>query len=191
MIYLAGYLAVGVVILAVVFISHRLTTKDESQSLKGLLDAVNPERKTLRYRILNNVVVPVLAGVAVVAVWPVVIVMKIKEMFSKSAETPVEEEKAFAVARGDLLERMAIRDIEGREGVVDPMGAVPDLPFGHLNAAWMKFLTGVGPEDAIWLFSSNWTNTWGRNEVRAGYVVVHGDSIGPHFLTVWKTRDGT
>jgi len=31
LIYLAWYLAVGVVILAVVFISHRLTTKDEFQ----------------------------------------------------------------------------------------------------------------------------------------------------------------
>jgi len=185
------YLAAGVVILAVVFISHRLTTKGELTSSKSLvLDGLIPERRALRYRFLNDVVVPVLAGMAVVFAWPVVIAMRVRAIFFKGAEMPVEERKAFAVSRGDLLEWLAIGAIEGREGVVDPMEAVPDVPFGHLNAAWRKFLAGVGPEDAIWSFSTNWTNTWGRKEVRAGYVVVRGDSIGPHFLTVRRTLDG-
>ena len=190
MIYLAWYLAVGVVVLAVIFIAHRLSKKDESQSLSDLLDAVNPERKTLQYRILNNIVAPVVAAVLVVAVWPVAIVMKAKEIFSKKTDTATEEEKKFAVAQGDLLEQLAITEIEQRELVVDPMNAVPDLPFGHLHAAWAKFLEDVGPEGAIWSFSANWTTTWGRKELRAGYVVVRGDSIGPHFLTLWKTLDG-
>ncbi len=30
-----------------------------------------------------------------------------------------------------------------------------------------------------------WT-TWGRKEIRAGYVAVRGGTVGAHFLTVWK-----
>jgi hypothetical protein len=69
-IYLYWYLGIGVAVLAVVFSAHRLTKKDEPESLRDLLDAVNPDRKRLSYRILNDVVAPVLAAVAVVVVWP-------------------------------------------------------------------------------------------------------------------------
>lgn len=75
------------------------------------------------------------------------------------------------------------------ERLIDPLKAVPELPFGHLHAAWLKFVEGVTPEDAIWSFSAKWTNGWGRKELMAGYAVVRGDSIGPHFLTLWKSVD--
>lgn len=189
MIYVAWYLALGVVVLAVIFVSHRLTRKDESRSLSELLDAVNPERKTLQYRILNNIVAPVVAAVLVAVVWPVAIAMKAKEIFSRKQDGEVREEKKFAVAQDDLLEQLSITEIERRERVVDPMNAAPDLPFGHLHVAWLSFIQGVGPEDAIWSFSANWTNSWGRKELMAGYVVVRGHAICRHFLTVWKSID--
>ena len=189
MTYLAWYLAVGIVVLAVIFISHRVAKQDGAESLSNLLDAVNPERKTLQYRILNNIVAPVFAGVFVVAVWPVAIVMKAKELFSKQADTAIDAEKKFSVSRADLLEQLDIRAIEERERIIDPLKAVPELPFGHLHARWVKFIEGVAPDDAIWSFSAHWTNTWGRKEQLAGYVVVRGESIGPHFLTLWKSVD--
>ena len=84
-----------------------------------------------------------------------------------------------------IKERLSIEDIEARERVIDPLGAVPELPFGHLHSAWKAFLEGISPDDALWSFSANWTR-WGRKELRDGYVIVRGDIIGAHFQTVWK-----
>ena len=47
MIYLYWYIGVGVAVLAVVYGAHRLTKEKESESLRDLLDTVNPDRKKL------------------------------------------------------------------------------------------------------------------------------------------------
>lgn len=186
MIYLYWYLGIGAAVLAVVFGAHRLTKKDEPESLHDLLDAVNPDRKKLSYRILNNVVAPVLAAVAVVVVWPAALYMKGKEIFGKRSESAPDDEPEFAVERSHLQERLIDLQIEAREMVTDPLGAVPDLPFGHLNAAWKTFAEGVGADDELWSFTAPWQTTWGRREVRSGYVVVRGGVPAAHFLSMWK-----
>lgn len=186
MIYLYWYLGIGVAVLAVVFGAHRLTKKDEPESLRDLLDAVNPDRKKLSYRILNNVVAPVLAAVAVVVVWPAAVYMKGKEIFGKKSEAALEEEREFAVERGNLQERLTVAQIEAREVVTDPLKAVPELPFGHLNGSWKQFLEGQPEGGELWSFSARWQTTWGRKELRSGYVMVQNGAPGAHFLTVWK-----
>ncbi len=184
MIYLYWYLGVGAAVLAIVFGAHRLTKAHESESVRKLLDAVNPEREKLSYRILNNCVAPALAAVAIVVVWPVVICMKGKEVFSKKGSSAVQEEREFAVERAHLHEPLTVAQIEAREVVEDPLGAVPTLPFGHLNAAWKTFVDGVAGDEELWSFTAPWQTTWGRKEIRTGYVVVRGGSPAKHFLTM-------
>lgn len=186
MIYLCWYMGVGIAVLAVVYGAHRLAKEKESESLRELLEAVNPDRKKLSYRILSNVVVPVLAAVAVVVVWPAAVYMKGKEIFGKKRESALDEEREFAVERSHLQERLTVPQIEAREMVTDPLAAVPDLPFGHLNAAWKTFIGTAGVGDEVWSFTAPWQTTWGRKEVRAGYVIVRGGVPASHFLTVWK-----
>ena len=144
MIYLYWYLGIGAAVLAIVFGAHRLTKEHESESIREILDAVNPERKKLSYRILNN------------------------------------------FERAHLHEPLTVPQIEAREAVEDPLGAVPNFPFGHLNAAWKTFIEGVAADEELWSFTAPWQTTWGRKEIRTGYVVVHGGSPAKHFLTMWK-----
>ncbi|CAM5793949.1 hypothetical protein OPEN69S_03353 [Ottowia pentelensis] len=186
MIYLYGYLGIGIAVLAVVYGAHRLTKEKESESLRELLDAVNPDRKKLSFRILNNIIAPVLAAILVVAVWPVAVYMKVKEMLQKKESNGFPEEREFAVEREHLLERMTVQEIEMREIVTDPLQAAPELPFGHLHAAWKDFLKGHAEGGELWSFSALWQTTWGRKELRSGYVLVENGSPGAHFLTVWK-----
>ena len=186
MIYLYWYIGVGVAVLAVVYGAHRLTKEKESESLRDLLDTVNPDRKKLSYRILNNVVAPVLAAILVVAVWPVAVYMKAKEMLQKKDGTEIEKEREFAVERQHLQERLTVQEVERREVVTDPLKAVPELPFGHLNAAWQEFLNGHVDGGELWSFSARWQTTWGRKELRSGYVVVRDGAPCAHLLTVWK-----
>lgn len=186
MIYLYWYLGIGVVVLAVVYGAHHMTKGKESESIRDLLEAVNPDRKKLSYRILNNFVAPVLAAIAVVAVWPVAVFMKAKELFQKKESYVSPEEREFVVEREHLLERLTVQEIERREVVADPLKAAPELPFGHLNAAWQDFLKGHADGAELWSFSARWQTTWGRKELRCGYVVLHDGVPGTHFLTVWK-----
>lgn len=186
MIYLYWYLGIGVVVLAVVYGAHHLTKEKESDSLRELLESVNPDRKKLSYRILNNFVAPVLAAILVAAVWPVAVYMKVKEMLLKRESYVSPDEREFAVERDHLLERLTEQEIERREVVADPLKAAPELPFGHLNAAWLEFLKGRAEGTELWSFSARWQTTWGRKELRCGYVVVQDGAPGTHFLTVWK-----
>ena len=186
MIYFYWYLGIGAVVLAVVYGAHHLTKKKESDSLRDLLEAVNPDRKKLSYRILNNFVAPVLAAILVVVVWPVAIYLKVKELFQKKESYVSPEELEFAVESEHLLERLTVEEIERLEVITDPLKAAPDLPFGHLNAAWQEFLQGKADGVELWSFSTQWQTTWGRKELRCGYAVVQDGAPGAYFLTVCK-----
>lgn len=186
MIYLYWYLGIGVSVLVLVYGEHRLTKEDESEWFNDLLDAENPDRKKLSFRILKNIVVPVFASVAVVILWPAAAYMLITEHFTKKIKPALKEEREFAVERGHLQERLTVQEIEARERVEDPLGAVPNLPFGHLNAAWRDFLDGCSDGDELWSFTARWETTWGKKELLAGYVLVRNGCPGAYFLTLQK-----
>ena len=169
MIYLYCYLGIGVAVLAVIYGAHRLKKDKESESLHEMLEALNPDREKLSYRILKNIVAPVLTATLVVAAWPVAAYMNVRMMLKKKAASVVEKEREFAVEPQHLLERLTVQEIETREVVTDPLMAAPELPFGHLNAVWQEFLHGKADGDEVWSFSARWQTTWGRNELRSGY----------------------
>lgn len=186
MIYLYWYLAIGVAVLTFIYGAHRLTKEKKSDSIRDLLDAVNPDRKKLSYRLIDNIAAPIIAAVLIVVFWPVAAYIQAREMGQRKRRADLAEEREFAVERQHLLERLTVPEIEMREVVADPLKAAPELPFGHLNAAWQKFVHGKADGSELWSFSVRWQTSWGRKELRSGYVVVHGGAPGAHFLTVWK-----
>ena len=121
-----------------------------------------------------------LAAGVVVAIWLYV------AKFRKASGAPVPE-RVFAVKRADLLEKLTVAQIEARERVQDPLGAVPDLPFGHLHAAWQVFLAECQPGDKLWSFSARWPGDWRGEEQREGYVRVRLTGPGPAFETVRRS----
>lgn len=184
--YFYYYLAVGIVVMLVVFISHRLTRNPESDLKDDLMNSLYPERKRFWYQFLVNRLVPLMAGMLMVVVWPVAIYIKAKDIFSnKTVKIPKidETDKEFAVNRKDLLQKMSINEINLLEKVYDPMGAAPNVAFGHLNPAWGKFISGLQPQDEIWTFSANWTSFWGSKDVRTGYAVLRGGEVGDYFMS--------
>jgi hypothetical protein len=82
------------------------------------------------------------------------------------------------------VQRLALAEIEAREQVTDPLGAVPALPFGHLHAAWQAFLNGQDELIELWSFASTADNEWGDPVYREGYVVVQDGSPSRYFITV-------
>ncbi len=130
--------------------------------------------------ILERFLVPLLGFTLALIGWPVLVYCFIKEHWFPALP---HAEKIFAVERAHLGVLMSQEDIEALERVHDPMRAVPDLPFGHLNAAWLDFLVQLSEGDVLWTFSATWQGDWGDPEDRAGYVIVHENlKIGSHFL---------
>lgn len=187
MIYLYWYLGVGVLILAVFFGARRLTESRKPESLSDVHESVNPDRSKLSYRILRNIIAPLMAAVFVVAVWPVAVYVKLKEVLQKRGRTDVAADREFAVEHEHLQEELTSQEVERREVVIDPLKAAPELPFGHLNAAWKRFLDkGAHGGCELWSFSAPWQTVWGRKEMRSGYVMVKDGKPGAYFLTEWR-----
>ncbi len=192
MIYLYWYLGIGIVLLFAIFISKQIAQPNEFDEIAALVQATDPRRNNWWWKPLDSVILPIVASMVFVVVWPIGIALKVKDMVyvhrsrSPKIETPPKE---FAVSRASLQKRWTVAEIEAAEVVVDPMGAAPRSPFGHLNPAWETFKESILDDDQLWSFSAPWTPEWGANEIREGYVVLRGEAIGPHFLTRWVVLD--
>ena len=94
--------------------------------------------------------------------------------------------REFAVEPVHLQAWLTLGEIEARERVDDPLGAVPNVPFGHLNAAWRTFLASRASGDELWSFTAPWRTWLLQPELRSGYALVRNGTPVAHFLTVWK-----
>ncbi len=103
MIYLYWYIGIGAVFLPVIFISHQLTKSPADDRLSELLQAADPRRDRWWWKPLNNVVVPILAAVMVLTVWPIAIYWKAKEMVDARRIKNEEPHKEFAVILNSFL----------------------------------------------------------------------------------------
>ena len=185
---LAIYLGVGGLILAVIYVHHRLTTTERSDWVNAALRASDPERHTLRYRILADAVAPTLAALFIWALWPIALAMAAKwRLDAKRDERRSNEERAAresrpAVEQSELIERFSVQAIEALETVSDPLQAAPAVPFGHLGARWMTFRANFQPEDELWSFAAVRTDEWGSKEHTRGYAIVRDGSVIAHFV---------
>jgi hypothetical protein len=108
---------------------------------------------------------------------------KKKTMTNNLATTPLEPSKKFAVKVDHLQKQWSLAQVKHAEMVVDPLGAVPALPFGHLNSVWEDFKQLLEEGDEIWSFMGTWKAEWGHEEVYEGCVIVRGETIGDYVLT--------
>ena len=94
--------------------------------------------------------------------------------------------REFAVEPVHLQAWLTLEEIEAREMVDDPLGAVPHVPFGHLNAAWRTFLESRANGDELWSFTAQWQTWLLQPELRSGYALVRNGTPVAHILTVCK-----
>ena len=171
-----GDLVAGALLLALlaVLVRHLRHRRRRSHVDAALKDALRPERRAWRLPVRQDRRLGTLAEIA--------------------------PPRAFAVQRADLRERLSLADAEARERVHDPLQAVPNLPFGHLNTAWKALCRdwrdgvadAVGDADTgdeLWSFSTLWEDDRGWREQRGGYVIVRCGQPGRFILTTCKAMD--
>lgn len=182
MIYLYGYLAIGVVYGLSVWIVHALRSRKDELS-EAVIAALGKAKAGQSFSFLEDIFVPFWAIVLIVTAWPLVVVMSIcdKRRFKRNRHDDGEEQ--FAVAAEDLLERLTIQEIEQREMVIDPLHSVPELPFGHLHPVWVKFKDALGEQDAVYSFTKIWHPplSFYHQEV-SGYACVRGEQPEQYML---------
>lgn len=186
MTYVYGYLGIGLFVLIAVYSAHRLTRDKWKNELRDALEATKRASGPSFFSVLDDLVAPIFACLFVIVAWPIALYMKGKDILSNGKDRKVPERIEFAVSPQNLQTELTVAQVEARETVIDPLGAAPMSPFGHLNAVWKDFLDGLAEGDQIWSFSAQWQPKWGQPELRSGYVLVRHGVPANYFVTARK-----
>lgn len=122
-------------------------------------------------------------------VWPPVLVWAIVGLCGPSAMWRLQLPAAsFYCKPHHLRKPMTQVEVEKLGVVVDPLGRVPSLPFGHLNAGWLAHLGEEAEGFALWYFevprkpaSSIRAEETARFEYR-GFAWVKGRKVKAEFV---------
>jgi hypothetical protein len=189
LLYLQIYFGVGLVVCLAVVISHLWMKRRQASSLTDALKSLNPSRQRFWYRVLEDVVVPGLAFILVWLVWPAAIGFKFFEMYQKKDAAANSERlakaKVFVLKEEALLREMTVTEIEQANMVIDPLGAAPNLPFGHLHAVWVEFRDGLGVGETVHLFESVGPNAF-RKQLIWGYAVCKAGRVERFMTAGWR-----
>jgi len=105
--------------------------------VKEMMSAIENDKSTAekRRKFFRNIAVGGLA----IAAWPLTFTILVNELrSSRKNDREFNEEPEFVCKSKDLLEIVSATEVEANSKVLDPMGRVPDLPFGHLNKGWRR-----------------------------------------------------
>lgn len=102
-----------------------------------------------------------------VMLWPIVATYAAMAWWEKRSRNPV-----FHVRPWHLGQRLTVAETEEKEMVFDPLGAVPLLPFGHLNMNWKYFRQTLADDDFLYAFDVVWRVNRLTTERRTGYARV-------------------
>ena len=214
--YAAIYFGLGLVVSLIVLAAHLANKRKESKFSRDIMKALNPKREAFLYRVLEDVIVPTLAFFLVWLVWPVVFVLKVKDIFKKKSQAVLNEpdsdliqnrnsnrnsnsnpnpnpedleELAFALNDFELTRQVTIEEVERTNLIQDPMEAVPNIPFGHCNARWVVFKDALQENETLWEFEST------RSELKGvqamwGYAVKRDGRVDRFITTCWKLKIG-
>jgi hypothetical protein len=158
-----------------------------SQFARNLLHALGQE-KSLTDRLLD-IIIYAIAVICVALGWPL---FGIWAMFQSRKEAALEIERNkpdFNCLPGHLITKVDPYDAEVTSYVIDPLGTVPPLPFGHLNQGWVNFLAEMlEPDDEMWSFYIPKGSECGKHRFAAssdilGYAKVRNGEILGEFIT--------
>jgi hypothetical protein len=88
----------------------------------------------------------------------------------------------FVVQTSHLIAAFTLEEVEAQLMIHDPLGAVPAVPMGHLNAVWVNYRAQLTPKSGLWSFSADRPVSEDQSQILEGYVVSDGQKIGRHLI---------
>jgi hypothetical protein len=184
-ILVGAYLSTGLLVALALYLTRPRLSED-MQCLEEALEFSTfylPEGKQSSFSRTSAIAVGyLLAGLIAIGAWPAAFYQRWQFIRSERKNARRRRErfstrKEFQVQPVNLIARMTIGEIEVHETVQDPLNAVPNLPFGHLNAAWEELKSCIRPGDEIWTFSAQWQIPMRKPQIREGYAVVRAREV--------------
>jgi hypothetical protein len=158
-----------------------------SEFARGLLAAIGKKRS-----IADNLINSFAYTITLLCIafgWPLFGIWAIFQS-RKDAALEIERNKPnFNCLSEHLITKLEPHDAEIASYVIDPLGTVPPLPFGHLNQGWVNFLAEMlEPEDEMWSFYIPKDSDYGKHRLLAksdirGYAKVRNGEILGEFIT--------
>lgn len=184
--WLAIYMLPGALYLVYNLIS--LYRNKQSRFVSEVLRAIN--KKSVLRQALEDGLAYSVAGICVLVAWPAFLVWRIRHPTQKEEDhmKKVAEDGDFICKPEYLVSETSPIEAEVFNQIHDPLGKVPNLPFGHLNGAWVQFLSSMLDErDVMWSFfipkgSAITTYRIMTSDVR-GYAHVREGKIMGEFIT--------
>ena len=129
-------------------------------------------------------------GIACVLVgWPGFLIWLMKDKRDEAIRQKREDEPDFTCLPEHLIAVVNPVDAEIASYIIDPLGCVPSLPFGHLNHGWANFLAEMTDErDEMWSFYIPKGSKCGKRRFAAtsdirGYARVRDGKVLGEFIT--------
>jgi hypothetical protein len=174
--YVYAYFGTGTVILIAVLSSHLLHREKESPGFKNVMAALHPERKTIKYKILTNVIPNALTAVSFFVAWPIMAIIFLNKQFWKtvkpSSSAASFQEERVEVPRDWLIKKITISEAEAAHPGIrgERLLQFPNAgkPFGFQNDLWESLKAKMKPGDELWTFRSSgesWRNLAGRSGI--------------------------
>jgi hypothetical protein len=125
-----------------------------------------PRRRIIARARVLLLLPPLIALVVAFAIlcWPLVLAYDLRTGRLINWPRRDTSDRPFQPRRRECRQRFTIAEAEARGRIHDPLGAVPDLPFGFLHPRWQRFLAEQPPGAELWWFESQ--RKEGRRRVR-------------------------
>jgi len=193
--WVAAYLGLGIAfILASRLMFKHFQKNKQSDFVRNAIAALEEEKSPQEKR--RRFFKEMATNSLILMVWPVGIAVLVSELRSKPRPNAKEEtEPTFTCKKKDLVEIVNPLEIEAQSRIDDPLGRVPDLPFGHLNQGWKSMRAELRPGDVMWSFNTGvsqnenldakTSNQRRKDHGVEGYAIVRNRKIVAEFFTHW------
>jgi hypothetical protein len=129
----------------------KLYRERNSKFVNDMLLAIH--NKTSTQKRIEDSIAYGTASLCILIAWPAVIVWWFMQKRNEPDAIEDEDENDFTCNMGNLVSEITPIEAEVFNQVHDPLGKVPNLPFGHLNTAWGRLLAEMTePADQLWSF---------------------------------------
>ncbi|QWD63374.1 hypothetical protein [Polynucleobacter sp. MWH-UH2A] len=182
--YLLVYMTPGLLLLAYFLINK--WRERPSEFARAIMKTVGKETSLVDQ--LKECLVYVIATLCILLGWPAFLIWL---PFNIAQQKRNEEWQAlpdFDCAPEYLVAQVNPIDAELASYIVDPLGTVPAVPFGHLNQGWANFLAEMtDPTEEIWSFCIPKGSKTGKYQFEAtsetrGYARVRDGKILGEFI---------
>lgn len=126
--------------------------------------------------------------------WPIaLLIVGYVSVFEKPAPPYNSNEPRFTCQKDSLIMQVEPLEVEAANYVADPLGRVPNTPFGHLHQGWINLLAQLEPTDQLWSFQ---TNGWPSKlddppkfskprGISSGFAIVRDKKVVAEFVCIW------